>query len=244
MTQDFPQRNQSWGSVGLDRIRLEIPEFERLDNQQCIERYVDSLQNGKDVVVVTSKLSSTNNGDAFLGSYALDSWPYQGLWICASPEIGSRLDNGGCTSDFMKGFGSSWTVVFKGEPYYNRSDIRETVPVLYCLSAGVHSKDEGCGVHFSLPIMAFVCILNLIKCISICWTASYNWTAQPMSTTGDAIASFLRAPDTYTKGMSLAAWHEFPRGGPWGSEPRVWKPRTLRWYRAASRRRWAVALIL
>ena len=243
-TQDYSQHNESWGGVDLDRIRSSTIGFERLDNTRCIERYINSLNYGKDVVVVTNKTSSANDGNAFLGSYDLDSWPYEGLWICASPDIGSRLGDRGCTSDFINPFMNNWTVVYKNEPYYNSSDIRESVPVLYCLSAGVHSKDEGCGVHFSVPIMIFVCILNLIKCLSVCWTAHYNWTAQPFSTTGDAEAFYLQNPDIYTKGISSASRHDFPRGGPWSSEPKIWKPQRLRWYQAASRRRWVVVLVL
>ncbi|CAD6586365.1 MAG: hypothetical protein ASARMPRED_002513 [Alectoria sarmentosa] len=198
-TQDYSQHNESWGGVDLDRIRSSTIGFERLDNTRCIERYINSLNYGKDVVVVTNKTSSANDGNAFLGSYDLDSWPYEGLWVCASPEIGSRLGDRGCTSDFIKPFMNNWTVVYKHEPYYNSSDIRESVPVLYCLSAGVHSKDEGCGVHFSVPIMIFVCILNLIKCFCITSLTTVG------SLLGEAIAE--RKRDSTPTNL-IALWKE------------------------------------
>lgn len=193
---------------------------------------------------MTNKSSSANDGNAFLGSYKLDSWPYQGHWVCASPDIGSRLGHGGCTSDFMKPFSNNWTVSYRNEPDYIKSEIRESVSALYCLSAGVHSKDEGCGIHFSVPIMTLVCILNFIKCVSICWTAYYNWTAQPFVTMGDAVAFYLRNPDIHTKGISSTSRYDFVQGGPWFSKPKIWKPQRLRWYRAASGRRWIFLLTL
>ena len=79
VTQDYAHHNESWGD--LDRIRLNITEFERLNNTECIERYVNSLNHGPDVVVVTNKSSSANDGNAFLGSLDLDRWPDEDLWI-------------------------------------------------------------------------------------------------------------------------------------------------------------------
>ena len=144
ITQDYEQHIESWGGLGnvdLDRIKLNLSRFERLNNSQCIERYVHSLHYGKDAVVVTNKSSSANDDKAFLSSVDLSYWPHQGGWICSSPDIGSKvLDGGGCTPDF---FSHNWTVVYKGEPYYNASDNRESVPALYCLSAAVHDKDDG-----------------------------------------------------------------------------------------------------
>ena len=244
-TQDYLQNNQSWSAAGLDYMRLGIPTYERLDNHECIDRYVDSLHYGKDVVVVTNKTSSTNDGHTLLGSFLQTGWPWQGLWICASPEVGSRLlGHKGCTSDYMKNYANNWTVVYEGPGYYDPTAHRETVTALYCLSAGTQPSDRGCGLHFSVPIMAIVCVLNFIKCVSICWAAYYNWNAQPMSVTGDAIASFLRCPDSRTKGMSTSSRYDFHRGGPWNSKAREWRQQSLRWYRAASRRRWAIVLFL
>ena len=248
-TQDYQQHNDSWGwsgNVDLDRIKLNLSSFERLSNSQCIERYVNSLNYGKDVVVVTNKSSSANDNKAFLGSMDLNSWPYQGLWICASPDLGSRKSAvvGGCTPDFVKPFGHNWTVVYQGEPRYNASINRESVPVLYCLSAGVHNKDDGCGLHFSIPIIVLVCGLNFMKCVCIVWSAWYNKSVKPFTTTGDAIAFYLRNPDPRTKGMSIASCQEFRRKRPWFSGPRVWSPKRVRWFRAASGRRWIFVLTL
>ena len=221
-----------------------MPTYERLNNTECIDRYIDSLHYGKDVVVVTNKTSSTNDGQAFLGSYTQVDWPGQGLWICASPAIGTRLGHGGCTSDFMKDYADNWTVVYEGEGAYEANEQRESVTALYCLSAGTQPSDRGCGLHFSVPIMALVCVLNFVKCLSICWTARYNWTAEPMSVIGDAIASFLQERESKTEGMSTASRYDFPRGRPWNSESRNRRPQSLQWYRAASPRRWIIVLSL
>lgn len=174
----------------------------------------------------------------------LSYWPYQGLWICSSPDLGSKLGDGGCTPNFAKSFGHNWTVVYKGEAQYSASDNRESVPALYCLSAGVHDKDDGCGLHFSVPIIMLVCGLNFIKCVCIVWSAWYNKSVKPFITTGDAIAFYLRNPDPRTKGMSIASRQDFRRKRPWTSGPRVWSPKKVRWFQAASGRRWIFILSL
>ena len=209
-----------------------------------MQRYVNSLNYGKDVVVVTNKSSKAKENKAFLGSFFEYSWPNQGLWTCASPEIGSGQVTGGCTSEYLKRFSNEWTVVYKGPPWYEPNDNREPVAALYCLSAGAYTKDGGCGLHFGVPILVSVCVLNLIKCVCISWIAYCDGFNESLQTTGDAIALYLREPDSHTDGMPLATRDDFPQGRPWTPRPRERRRQSLRWYQAASWRRWTLVLIL
>ncbi len=135
----------------------------------------------------------------------------------------------------MKQFSTNWTVVYDGAPWYvpaNGSEDRNAVLALYCLSGGVHTENNKCGLHFSTLIMVFVCVLR---------TPYYNRYTEPLATPGDAVMSFLRNPDVHTEGMSTKSKDEILH---WGSRPKIWDPQRARWYRAASRRRWLVVLTI
>jgi hypothetical protein len=246
-TEDHLASNNSWGNANLDRIRQDARHYEQLNSTQCIARYVNGLNGGKDVVVVTNKSSSDNNNSTLLGTFSLNSWPFEDLWVCASPYIGSKLHRGGCTKGYMKQFSTNWTVVYNGAPWYvpaTGSEDRNAVLALSCLSGGVHTENNKCGLHFSTPIMVFVCVLNLVKFLSVCWTAYYNRYTEPLATPGDGVMSLLRNPDVHTQGMSTKSKDEILQGTHWSSRPKIWDPQRARWYRAASRRRWLVVLTL
>jgi len=110
-TEDYARSNASWGNSKLDSIRSIIPEFEKLNNSQCIDRYIDNLKNGKNLVVVTDLLASSNNGSTLLGTSYYNNYPWQRDWICSSPSIVPALGRGGCTDESMEPFKSNWTVV-------------------------------------------------------------------------------------------------------------------------------------
>lgn len=194
-------------------------------------------------MVVTDILSSDNNGSALLGNHTPELYPWQGQWVCASPHIASQLHEGGCTEHFLKPFLTNWTVAYEGGApgHVNNSLV---APALYCLSEGVNPANDKCGLQFNHKIMLVVCVLNAIKCLSICWTAHFDRNARAFSTIGDAIASFLESPDRTTKAMSLKSKQEYTHDFPWNSQPKTWEPRRVRWYRAAGRRRWLIVLTL
>lgn len=143
----------------------------------------------------------------------------------------------------MNQFRKNWTVVYDGKTFYSPGNPDEAL-ALSCQSGGVHKEDNKCGLHFSTSIMIFVCVLNLLKCLLICWTAYFTGKSELLVTVGDALVSFLQIPDLHTQGMSTISKQEFQRISNWNSEPRKWNPQKQRWYRAASLRRWSTALIL
>lgn len=243
-TEDYLKSNRSWGTKHLDRIRQDSRYYEQLDNSQCIDRYCNRLNNGKDVIIITKKSSLQNNNSTLLGTYDLKHFPGDGFWVCSGPHYRHH-----CSKWYMKQIATNWTVLYEGWPhdgstFHPDGDTRRTALVLSCRSAGVHSDNNKCGLHFSTSIMIFVCILNLSKCLLVCWTAYYVRNSEPLVTAGDAIMSFLQVPDDHTQKMSGRSRHEFPQGGHWNSEPKTWSPQRTGWYRAASRKRWVATLLL
>lgn len=243
-TEDYRRKNDSWGTEKLNRIRQEsMTTYEELDNSDCIDRYINRLNGGKDVVVITNKSSSQNHNSTLLGSFDLRKFPKDGFWICASPYIGFKAGDGGCTKWFMNQFRTNWTVVYNGESRYVPGD-RDAVLALSCYSGGVHTEDNKCGLHFSTSIMIFVCALNLIKCLLICWTRYYVRNSELLVIPGDAIVSFLQTPDVHTEDMSTKSKDDFQKRSHWSSEPKRWNPQKTRYYRAAGLRRWVATLIM
>lgn len=100
--------------------------------------------------------------------------------------------------------------------YYSLGDPDEAL-ALSCRSGGLHTEDKKCGLHFSTSIMIFVCVLNLLKCLLICWTAYYTSKSELLVTAGDALVSFLQAPSPHSRHV-----YEFKTGIPEKSSPEFW----------------------
>ncbi|MCJ1344677.1 hypothetical protein MMC31_002880 [Peltigera leucophlebia] len=241
--EDYQKNNDSWAPGNLDRIRREsITTYQELDNSHCIDRYINRLNGGKDVVVIVDKPSSQNDNSSLLGHFDVTQFPGR-YWVCTSSYISPKVGTGGCTKWSMNQFRTNWTVVYDGRAFYSPGDPDEAL-ALSCRSGGLHLEDDKCGLHFSTSIMTFVCVLNLLKCLLICWTAYYTGKSELLVTAGDALVSFLRTPDLHTQGMSTRSKQEFQKSCNWNSESRSWNLQKQRWYRAASLRRWGTALIL
>lgn len=243
-TEDYLQHNETWAPENLDRIRREsITTYEQLDNSHCIDRYINRLNDGKNVVVIVDRPYSQNHNSTLLGYFDVTSFPDGAYWVCTSTYIEPKISAGGCTKWSINPFRTNWTVVYDGRDYYLPGDPDEAL-ALSCRSGGLHTEDNKCGLHFSVSIMIFVCVLNLLKCLLICWTAYYTGKSELLVTAGDALESFLQTPDLHTQGMSTRSKQEFQKSYHWNSEPQRWDPQKHRWYRAAGLRRWGTVLIL
>ena len=116
----------------------------------------------------------------------------------------------------------------------------DSVYIQYCLSERVK---ECCKLQFSLVIMIVVIICNLIKTICM-GTIAWKQDPEPLVTLGDAISSFLDRPDVTTEGNCIIGRTRLENNKPWDSISSIWEPKRLRWFRAASLRRWLVCNIL
>ena len=109
--------------------------------------------------------------------------------------------------------------------------------IQYCLSQPV---EEHCKLQFSLAIMIVVIVCNLIK-TSCMGMIAWKQDPEPLVTLGDAIASFLERPDVTSRGNCIVGKTLFEHSRTWGLHLSRWDPRRLRWFRAASQRRWLVS---
>ena len=109
--------------------------------------------------------------------------------------------------------------------------------ILYCLSQTV---DEHCKVQFSVGMMVVVIVCNVVKVVCMLWIAKQRDDMEPLTTLGDAIASFLDEPDTTTNGHCLANSKTFLTMRGWSETSTRYRPRKgcMRWYTAASPPRW------
>lgn len=141
----------------------------------------------------------------------------------------------------------------------------------YCLLQQAPWSEKKCQLEYSPWILWIVCFFNLTKMtvIFIIWRSNRQTRLkkmtqpapdapsvdEPLDTLGDAIASFMRSPDTKTKGFSFASsrdfrkpWRLFWRGGgsepsPVVREPSPWKAQEKRWMHAADVQRWVLFLL-
>lgn len=131
-----------------------------------------------------------------------------------------------------------------------------------CFSAGYDTWTDRCAVHYSFGVLIIVCILNAIKVACITYTLilfrkgikNTDQTSMmdstggddSLMTVGDAVASFLKRADDYTKDLPLVTKDDFKKGR-WpvsGTDHIAQRYRRLltpkRWYRAPTLRRWLV----
>ena len=115
-----------------------------------------------------------------------------------------------------------------------------TAWVDYCVSRVV---GEHCKLQFSLTIMIVVIVCNMIKTVCMAMIL-WKQDPEPLVTLGDAIASFLDRPDVTTENNCIAGRTAFEGTTHWGLLLSRWHLEHLRWFRAASRKRWIVCNVL
>ncbi|USP77721.1 uncharacterized protein yc1106_04995 [Curvularia clavata] len=102
-----------------------------------------------------------------------------------------------------------------------------SIPVRSCLSEPTHQK---CTLKFSVHLITIVIIFNIVKILAILGSIR-TLRNDPMLTVGDAIASFLRDPDTTADKMCLLSQQQVHRAGkewPLRQEPRAFTGKSLR----------------
>lgn len=204
----------------------------KLEDKACLEIYTAPIVSTNSDVVLVSTSSDPNNSLLYF-DLDQDSQLVIGSYHCSLPFL-PRCD----PSDVIA-YGQNWTIQFaqSSEP---RTGNYIDAGIQYCLSKQV---EEHCKIQFSLPIMISVIICNLIKtiCMSI---VVWKQDPEPLVTLGDALASFLDWPDLTTEGNCIGGKNRFEDRRSWRLLLSNWDPKPLRWFRAASLRRWLVCNIL
>ena len=189
----------------------------RLENKACVEIYTAPIISANSDLLLVSNYSEPNNSVLDL---ELDTFS---ATVNNAPQGCPMAFNNNCTDP------QNWSIDI---PSING------IRTQYCLS---RLEEEHCKLQFSLAIMIVVIMCNLIKttCMSI---IAWKQDPEPLVTLGDAIASFLDRPDVTTEGNCIVGKTRFSRS--WGLLLSRWHPQRLRWFRAASSKRWLVCNIL
>ena len=184
--------------VEIENIRRDISDFrqgqgksewQKLDSKKCREAYRPELLSDRSDFLAVSPVNSTVTSLLYYQSryytHANNSWtcPHVSDLTCGNSNC---LDSmcGNSTEDYFQLF---------------------SFPIDHCLS---RRQTEKCQLQFSLPIMIIVIICNLTKAVCMLFTIRHR-LATPLLTLGDAVASFLKRPDIYTKNNCLSDKYNF-----------------------------------
>ena len=204
----------------LEAYQKNRTSLKRLEREKCVEVYSAPIISSNSDLLLVSNISNFTNSLLDFGNILpklnAETYPdfVPGAFFIPAPDLG-----------YSKG-------------YLDGSDTQGWLQ--YCLSV---PAEEHCKIQFSLAIMIAVIVCNLIKTICMSMIA-WNRGPEPLVTLGDAIASFLDRPDVTTEGGCIAARLRFEKSKSWNLLSSRWDPKRLRWFRAASRRRWVVCNIL
>jgi len=225
--------------------------LEYLDNAGCIEDYsVDFLTGRRNLLLVTNSttvlypngtrviegtvfgmLNSTTWNTRLNGEY---TWNPDG-WVCGgSNNFGVTstwsnrvMTNGVCSLSKAIAQAADLEFYFWDE---NEFPSRYSVPLAieYCLS---QSTPELCQLGFTVYIMIIVILCNIAKVASM--VCSF-WVLidEPLVVIGDALSSFLEAPDINTKGCCLMEARDDISIR--NSQGRIWQFKRHYWFYAAT----------
>jgi hypothetical protein len=208
-------------------------KLETLTNKECIDAYaVPILSERRNVIVITENdpQRSADVFDAHIAQIPTEynrQDPEQFSWLCTKLNIPS---NDQCIFhvEHLRRDSSTWTIAGGAK-------------VKYCLSQKVK---EHCKLQFSLALMLVVLCTCFFKSL-VMFTVAFFVYETPLMTTGDAIESFMRRPDPYTKNMCLAS-KRFIQNHPghWRtSAPAYYNPKQKRWHSAIKTRVFSCLLL-
>lgn len=217
--------------------------YVKLQNKECVDTYSAPIISTNSDLFLVSDYQDANNSliwsgteiDRGFGDYNV----FCSLLLCDLTANPRNLSVN--ISELWQQYGRNAS--FDGYPPTSGN-----LSIDYCLSK---RANENCKLQFSLTIMIVVIICNMVKtvCMAI---ISWKQDPEPLVTLGDAIASFLDRPDVTTDGHCIAGRTWFEDGRTWFEDSRYWGfshlsrwgLKKLRWFRAASRRRWIVCNVL
>ena len=214
----------------LEGYNISTGRYKDLKPLECIKAYnTDFVSSRRNLFLITKNSSNTTNNNTVLDMIRISSNdPAPASWICT--EYGPWKSDWCDTNRPIANLTS-------GLPWRVGLTTGEVVDIARCKS---EVTDEKCKVQFSLEIMIIVICCNLVK--AYCMITAVVRSHEPtLVTLGDAVESFLRAPDPTTKGMCFAD-REFIRGEWkhwWRTRPRKWKQKGLqRWWTSVGRAKW------
>lgn len=200
--------------------------LKRLSNLDCIRQYATAFQTShKDVIlVIGTKEPKSKDFVVHHSIISVDTYfPEESYdWVCPRYEPPCRDQ-----LPALEKASHSWA------PYDEK--------VEYCYSQPI---EEACQLTFSPTFVAYVLVSNALKAAILLYIA-LKPPAESLLVLGDAVESFLTAPDAVSTGGCLASIDDIKKKNneEW-TRPRAWVPVKRRWASAVSRRRWTVSIIV
>ena len=134
-------------------------------------------------------------------------------------------------------FDLSYYDIIDTGPCCCRAPLHETFSVDYCL---VQQTPEHCHVGVALDLLIAVLVCNFVKALCLYWSL-HKVCSNPLLTIGDAIASFLEAPDASTVGYGAISATDMSRIAKHaGTTPTGWEGKRRNGFYAASPIRWVL----
>ena len=218
-------------SSALEGLNPSAQGYKDLTPLKCAKAYnTYYVPNRRNLFLITKHSSNiTHNNTILVANISDPRWTLPSYWICR-PDI-DLLSRETCDTDAVIANISS------GLPWRVKLKIAGEVEIVGCKS---EVTDEKCKVQFSLDIMIVVICCNLVKACGMI-IAVVRSREPTLVILGDAVDSFLRAPDPTTTGMCFADQQLIKRE--WqsgrGAGPRQWKQKGLqRWWTSIDRMRW------
>lgn len=233
--------------------------FQNMSSWDCIDRFIEPFQWRPNVILISHDINATKawkNINSSILNYQQELPMERGI---ISPDYGL------CGMTKLKC--NDWKSYNPQSKELNPWQGPWGIMIDYCLVAPASAIEdiqgiESCQVQ-SIPAIllgkcirpvaqikksskfSVVTICNIIKCACILWVLTKR--RESLCTIGDAIASFLQKPDLSTRDLGVCDKNAITRLGLlWSQSPPatiVWTQRNLRWYQAASIRRWSFTLI-
>ena len=206
--------------------------FVKLESKECVDTYSAPIISTNSDLILISDCPNAGNSLVWYDQDVYSPLIYgtsESFFLCG---LGLCLQTGAIVNPRNFSFNTSELA-----QRYGSNFVRWAAPgcsIDYCLSKRVR---EHCKLQFSLTIMIVVIVCNTIKTVCMAMI-SWKQDPEPLVTLGDAIASFLDRPDVTTERNCIAGRARFENSKYWGLFLSRWDPKRLRWFRAASLRRW------
>lgn len=203
-------------------------ELYHLENDDCMSAYATNFQSEYgSVLLLTDDFHPNDTDFDFLSSQG-PSTTYKGdnpyAWMCWDHTVYASEMQTLCRDQLpeIRAHADHWIV--------------GGYRVKYCLAERVPGK---CKLEYSLPLAIIVIVFNIVKAIVICAVA-LTMNEQPILTTGDAVASFLKSPETRDRDHCLMS--KTLAKNP-TSRPLPYEAKPQRWATAVSILRWTICII-
>ncbi|KAE8381623.1 hypothetical protein BDV26DRAFT_301230 [Aspergillus bertholletiae] len=203
-------------------------ELYHLDNSDCMSAYATNFQSEYGSVLLLTDDFHPNDTDFDFLTTQVVSTPVRGnnpyAWMCCTDTLYFCDPQMLCRDQLseVRAHANNWIV----GGYRVKS----------CLAEKIAGK---CKLEYSLPLAIIVIVFNVVKAIIICAVA-LTMRDLPILTTGDAVASFLKTPETRNRDHCLMskALVKNPTSTalPYNAKPQ-------RWATAVSLVRWTICII-